>query len=193
MLGIPRKSESLYIKKAHINIGCIMKIIPNVIPEKAFTFLGCVFYGDPFHSAEEWSIENEIGQLWQRFRKLIYKYSILLDKIRVNPQVWYELHIETEEFKKTKLYYVFVGIEVSNFEESPLEMFVKILPTIQYLVYTTKVDNTNAIEYLFKEWIPENEYEQAYPYIIEAYDERRFKGMDNKKSEVDWYIPIKRI
>ncbi len=169
-----------------------MTIKPEITPERTFNLLGCVYYGDPFHSAEEWSGENEIGHLWQRFMGLAYKYSILLNKIRVGSQIGYELHIEPEEYKKTKQYYVFVGIEVSSVEEAPVEMFIKTLPTTKYLVYTTKVHDANAVEYLFKDWIPKNGYEQAYPYIIQAYDNKRFKGMDDKDSEIDWYIPIKK-
>ena len=125
-----------------------MNLEPEIISERGFTLLGCVFYGDPFHTAEEWSYENEIGHLWQRFMKLAFKNSILLDRIRVDPEIAYEIHIEPEEYEKTKRYYVFVGMEISSIEEVPLEMFLKKLPISKYLVCTTKVSEPNAIEAL---------------------------------------------
>ena len=170
-----------------------MKLKPKIISKRGFTFLGCVFYGDPFHAAEEWSYENEIGHLWQRFMKLAYKYSILLDKIRVGPQIGYEIHIEPGEYEETKRYYVFVGMEVSSVEEVPMEMFVKTLPVTKYLVCTTEVSEANEIEALFKKWIPENNLEQAYPYIIQAYDAKRYRGLYDKTSEIDWFIPIRSL
>ena len=69
-----------YIKEIKFKITLIE---PTILEEKTFKLLGCVFYGDPFHSAEEWSYENEIGKLWQRFGALTYKYSILMNKISI--------------------------------------------------------------------------------------------------------------
>ncbi|MCP4763879.1 MAG: hypothetical protein GY870_19060, partial [archaeon] len=46
---------------------------------------------------------------------------------------------------------------------------------------------------LFNIWLPNSQYEQIYPYIIECYDAKRFLGLENNKSEIDWYIPIEEI
>ena len=85
-------------------------IKPTILEEKTFKLLGCVFYGDPFHSAKEWTYENEIGKLWQRFAKVSYKYSILLKKICTDVDIGYEIHLEPEEYKETRNYYVMVGM-----------------------------------------------------------------------------------
>lgn len=166
---------------------------PNIIEEKVISLLGCVYYGNPFLRAAEWDSENEVGKLWNRFMGLVQRYSALLSKINLNPMVGYEVHIEPEEYEKTQNYYVFVGIEVEDLTEIPMEMFVKILPKVTYLTFTTKVHDNTPVEYYLKEWIPQNEYEQAYPFIIETYDGRRYKGMNDKESEIDWLIPIKKI
>lgn len=170
---------------------CALNREPKIIDEKIFRLLGCVFYGDPFHSAKEWTIENEIGKTWLRFGNLSRKYSILLKKINANPYVAYEIHIEPEEYKKTKKYDIFVGIEVKNYEEVPVEMFVKILPKTRYVMFITKGRDFSEGEYVFKKWLPNSNCEQAYPYIIQSYDRRRFKALDDEESEIDWYIPIK--
>jgi AraC family transcriptional regulator len=164
---------------------------PQITRELALQLLGCVYYGDPFHQAKEWTIENEIGQLWQRFMKLAQKYPSLLAGISSPNNLGYEVHIETEEYLTTRKYYVFVGVEVTSIEEVPLEMFVKVLPKTRYAVFTTKVDDKETGLHVLREWLPQNGFEQAYPYIIEAYSPERFRGVDDPQSEVDWYIPIK--
>ena len=163
----------------------------QITDEIGFKLLGSVFWGDPFHSAEEWSVENEIGKLWMRFMGLVKKNSKLLQKIWIRPDVGYEIHIETEEFRKNKQYYVFVGMEVTNLEEIPVDMFAKILPKTKYVMTTTKVHEFDTVEYILKDWIRKGDYEQAYPYIIQVYDYKRFKGMEHKDSELDWYIPLR--
>jgi AraC family transcriptional regulator len=141
---------------------------------------------------KEWTIENEIGKIWQRFMSLAGKYSSLLSKISTS-NTCYEVHIEPEEYKTTKNYYVFVGIEVASIKEVPLEMFVKILPATRYAQFTTKTSNKDAGATIIREWLPHNGYVQVYPYIIEAYDSTRFKSVDDPESEIDWYIPVKEV
>ena len=169
-------------------------IEPSIFEDKTFKLLGCVFFGDPFHLAKEWSSENEIGKLWQRFGSLSYKYNILLNKICTDNNIALELHLEPDEFKETKKYYVMVGMEVNNIDEIPLEMFIKILPKTSYLVFTTSMSNKFELgAYVYKEWMPKNDYNQAYPYILQWYDRRRYKGLEDPESEIDWYIPVKKM
>ena len=168
--------------------------------------LGCVFYGDPFHDSKEWSYKNEIGKLWQRFMRLSKKYSSYLEKINVEPGVAYELHLEPEEYENTKRYYVFVAIAVDFVAEVPLEFFQKALPKTKYLQFTTKATAQNNAEYFFKEWLGSKDaeeskgegkseassYDQAYPYVLQRYDER-YRGLNDPKSELGWMVPIKKM
>lgn len=109
----------------------------------------------------------------------------------LNSTISYEIHIEPEEYVNTRQYYVFVGFELKKISEVPLEMFIKILPSIQYLKFTAKAKDHDSGEYYFKNWFSHSKYEQAYPYIIQAYDAQRFKSLEDEESEIDWYIPIK--
>ncbi|XES77054.1 MAG: GyrI-like domain-containing protein [Candidatus Bathyarchaeia archaeon] len=168
-----------------------MELQVTITPELTLQLLGCVYYGDPFHQAKEWAIENEIGKLWQRFMNLCQKYSNLLAGISSQPNIGYEVHIEPEEYLATRKYYVFAGVQVTSIQEIPLEMFVKVLPKTRYATFTTKVADEKTGLYVLKEWLPQNGLEQAYPYIIEAYNAERFRGVDDPQSEVDWYIPVK--
>ena len=164
---------------------------PLILEEKSFQMLGCVFYGDPFHSAKEWSYENEIGNLWQRFGKLAHKYKILLEKIMVNQNVGYELHIEPADYDLKRKFNVYVGIEVKGFEFLPLEMFVKILPKTKYLFFTTGYKGEEC-ESIFSSWLPKSDFEQSYPYIMQSYSPERWNSLNphDPKNKMDWYIPI---
>lgn len=165
---------------------------PIITEEKIFNLLGCIYYGDPFHLAAPWSYENEIGLLWKRYIELAKIYKNFLNKINVNPNIGYEVHIEPKEFQDTKNFYIFVGIEVFSLEFVPLEMIIKKLPKTKYLNFTTKADDFKTCGNIYNEWLPSSEYEQSYPYIIEAYEHPRYKGLTDKESEIDWYIPIKK-
>lgn len=160
---------------------------------KRLKLIGCVYYGDPFHSKEGWNVENEIGLLWKRFMNLCEKHNEIIEKYRTNKNIAYEIHIQPKDYKETKKFYVFAGMEVNNFEEMPLEMVSKVLPATMYAIFTFKgKDIFRGGEYIWQKWLPNSNYEEAYPYFIEAYDEVRFHGLDNKDSEIDYYIPIKR-
>jgi AraC family transcriptional regulator len=169
----------------------MMRMEPQITRSTALKLVGCVYYGDPFHDAEEWAVENEVGKLWQRFMSLSHKYSSFLAGISAKKNVAYEVHIEPEEYRATKNYYVFVGVEVISIEEIPLEMFVKVLPETQYALFTTKLKDKHLAAQVLEKWIPQNGLEQAYPYVIEAYEVGRFRSVDDVASEIDWYIPVK--
>jgi len=166
----------------------------EIIVNRSFRLLGCVYYGDPFHSEAGWTEENEIGLTWQRFMTIFQKNQELIKKFIVNEDFGYELHIEPDEYKDTKKYYVFVGMEVSEeIEKVPLEMFIKVLPTTMYAVFTFKgKDIIRAGNYIWHNWLPTSDkYKEAFPYEIQAYERKRFFGLNDERSEIDFYIPIK--
>ena len=156
--------------------------------------IGCVYYGDPFHSEGEWSVENEIGLLWKRFMNLYEEHKDIIERYSTNKDIAYEIHIQPEDYKETKKFYVYVGVEVRKLDEMPLGMFSKVFPATMYAIFTFKgKDMFRGGEYIWQKWLPSSEnYEEAYPYFIQAYDKTRFHGLDNEESEIDYYIPIKR-
>jgi len=173
----------------------MVEIIPKISEQKQLIILGCNFYGNPFHSAGEWSKNNEIGNLWIRFLQNYQKYSFLLDKLNVFPGKSFEVHFEPPNFKKSKNFEVFVGIVVEQLgEEIPLEFVLKILPASKYASVTSYGNDYSSVDYLFSEWLksPKSLYKQSYPFMIEYYDEKRFDSndMNNPKSEIDWWIPV---
>ena len=163
---------------------------PIILEVKSFKLLGCVYYGDPFHSAKGWDPKNEIGNTWNRFGYLYGKYKEFLDRIREGNVFGYEVHIEPGDYTKKKKFHVFVGLEVKSLDFFPLDMFYKELPKTKYLFFSTKYRGEEC-EYIFSKWLPESKYEQSYPYIMQSYSPERWKGEDNPDSLMDWHIPIK--
>ncbi|BDZ70780.1 GyrI-like domain-containing protein [Methanobacterium petrolearium] len=158
---------------------------------KTLKLVGCVYYGDPFHSNEEWSTENEIGVTWSRFQRLCYFHDEMLHKEALG-DVAYEVHIQPDDYKDTGNFYVYVGVEVKNLDEMPIEMFGKTLPSTKYVVFTFKgEDMFNGGNYIWNEWLPDSKYDESYPYMVLAYDKNRFRGINDPKSEVDFYVPVK--
>ena len=163
---------------------------PTIIEEKVFRLLGCVYYGNPFHSAKGWDPNNEIGNTWKRFETLGRKYWEFLEKIREGDTYGYEVHIEPADYDMKKKFHIFVGIEVKSLEFFPLEMFYKTLPKTKYLFFTTKYMGEGA-DYYFNKWLPESNYETSYPYIMQSYSPKRWKNEKDPDSLMDWYVPIK--
>ncbi|MHA2271986.1 MAG: GyrI-like domain-containing protein [Candidatus Hodarchaeales archaeon] len=155
--------------------------------------IGCIFYGDPFHSAGGWSEENEIGLTWQRFSVLYEKHKDFIQQHQINRDLTYEVHIEPAEYPKTKKFYVFVGVEVSALNEIPLEMFNNILPPARYAIFTFKgKEMFRGGDFIWKKWLPESGYRESHPFLIQAYDDKRFDHRNIENSELDYYIPIER-
>ncbi|MHA1557781.1 MAG: GyrI-like domain-containing protein [Candidatus Heimdallarchaeota archaeon] len=165
---------------------------PKIVNKDEMKLIGCVFYGDPFHSVKGWEMENEIGKLWVRFSNLISEVKHQLKDSIINPTISYEVHIDPVVVKEEKKWYVFIGVEVKNFDNAPLEMFCKILPKTKYAIYTAKSTNfREANDYIYKEWLPKSKYKESHSFQIQAYDSTRFTGMGENESEIDFYIPIK--
>ncbi len=165
---------------------------PKIISKKELHLIGCIFYGNPFHSAKGWDTANEIGKLWQKFDILMKKNKENLQKYLVDSDVSYEVHIDPEISKEENKWYVFVGSEVENLEEMPLEMFYKIMPKTRYALFTSKgKDYLYANDIIYKEWLPKSNFEESFSFQIQVYDSKRYFGLDNEESEIDFYIPIK--
>ena len=92
---------------------------------------GMSYYG-PL-TGEGWSRENPIGQLWQRFNQFFDSTPDFSEARPVNPGIGYEINIwNEEEWQETKCFYVFVGVEVDQLDDMPLEVVGKLLPAGTY-------------------------------------------------------------
>lgn len=163
---------------------------PKIVDRAQITLVGFSFFGDPFKLSGGWTEENEIGRLWQRFMTYFVAQRERLKHV-VSATVCYELHIEHAETRRTGEYEVFVGVEVNQLEDVPVEITIKILPASTYAVFTLTgreitSDWPNAIE----AWLTQSIYRRAATYGFQYYDER-FKDMQHiEESVLDVYVPV---
>jgi AraC family transcriptional regulator len=104
----------------------------------------------------------------------------------------YEVWIDSEGEKDTKNKYIFVGVEVAKLEDLPLEFVARIMPKTRYAVFAVKMPEIKAggIKMLWSKWLPETGLKTSFNYMIEYYDNQRFKDMDSPDSEIDFMVSI---
>ncbi|NMB70503.1 GyrI-like domain-containing protein [candidate division WWE3 bacterium] len=166
------------------------KMRPRVTKPLSLKLLGCVYYGNPFHSHEEGSIKNEIGLLWERFYKIYSTHMAELADVIVEKNVSWEVHIQTEELANAKDYTVFAGIQVSRPIEKPIAFFYKELPKTRYAVFEIKGrEFMSSLNYIYNNWLPTSKYNESHGYMIWRYDEKA-KHLDDPECTLQAYIPI---
>lgn len=164
----------------------------TIVNREQMILVGFSFFGDPFTTSGDWTLENEIGRLWNRFINFTTQGENRIRHV-VNPGVAYEVHVWNEETAEKGHFEVFVGVEVAQLEDVPVELLVKVLPATQYAVFTLQGEQivSDWSRPIHHEWMPASNYENAYPFMFQYYDQR-FKGLDQLEgSQLDVYIPIK--
>jgi predicted transcriptional regulator YdeE len=167
---------------------------PILIDHPPASIVGMTFYGDPFSASAGWTEENEIGRLWARMMAYWQAHSATLRHVR-EPGVMLEIHVWSEASRHTGEFDVFVGVEVAELEAVPVDLVVKLLPATTYAIFTLEGEEitTDWPQQIYQAWMSEASYESAHPYMIQHYD-ARFKGLDHLEgSELDIYIPVKRV
>lgn len=165
---------------------------PKIVETQRMLLLGFSFFGDPFQVSGGWTEENEIGRTWKRFMSFLEEHPQRLKHVTTD-EVAYEVHIYHEETPQTGEFEVFVGLEVEELEDVPLEVCVKILPPATYAVFTLQGEQivSDWPMMIFGEWLPQVGYEGEHSHSIQRYDER-FKGVDSiAESILEIYIPVK--
>jgi AraC family transcriptional regulator len=165
---------------------------PKIVARGQIILVGFGFFGDPFQFSEGWTEENEIGRLWNRFLAYLARDDARIQHVK-NAEVFYEVHIEHEETTSKGHYEVFVGLEVEQLQDVPIEVVVKILPPTEYAVFTLRGEQmaSDWSKTIFQTWMPGSGYQAAHKYGFQLYDQR-FKGLENlDESALDVYVPIK--
>ena len=166
---------------------------PTLVEKRQMVLLGFSFFGDPFSISAGWTEENEIGRLWKRFMAYFAERRHRIKHVK-SDEVLYEVHVQHEETALTGEFEVFVGLEVKELEDVPVEMSVKILPPATYAVFTLygKQIASDWPRMIYAEWMPSSGYQSAYSYSFQRYD-KRFKGVQHiDESTLDVYVPVKR-
>jgi predicted transcriptional regulator YdeE len=165
---------------------------PRIVETQQMLLVGFSFFGDPFEMAGGWSEENEIGRTWTRFMSFLEKHRASIKHV-VTDAVAYEVHVHHEETAQTGEFEVFVGLEVEDLEDVPVQLTVKVLPPATYAAFTLHGEQivSDWSKMVFAEWLPQAGYEGDHSHSIQRYDER-FKGLDPiDESVLEIYIPVR--
>jgi predicted transcriptional regulator YdeE len=165
---------------------------PKIIDRAQIVLTGFSFFGDPFKLSGGWTEENEIGRLWKRFMAYFLQQRNRIKHV-ASSAVFYELHVEHAETRRTGEFEVFVGVEVNRLEDVPVELSIKILPPATYAVFTLAgLEITSDWPRLIEAWFSQSGYRRAGDYGFQYYDER-FKDMQHiEESVLDVYTPVER-
>ena len=167
---------------------------PKSFKRAQLNLVGFSFYGDPLRLSPGWTEENEIGRLWSRFMAYAEQYREQMGAIVTNPGIAYEVHIYNDDTMATGVFEVFVGVELADTAQAPIDTVIKVLPETQYAVFTIQ---GQAIVgdwplSIYQEWLPQSDYELAHEFHIQYHD-GSFKGFDRlDESSLDVYVPVKR-
>jgi AraC family transcriptional regulator len=168
---------------------------PKIVEREQIILVGFSFYGDPFSEHGGWTEENEVGRLWQRFLAYLAENRDRVKHLR-GDDLAYEVHIGGYEETDAKGYYeVFVGMEVTELEDVPVQLLIKVLPPTRYAVFTLRGERiaSDWPRMVYEEWLPSSGYQSAHDYLIELYDQR-FKGLENLAgSELDIHVPVRQV
>ena len=163
---------------------------PKVVRRDAFLVAGYGFFGDPFVSSAAWTEENEIGKLWKRFTGFCVDRAEEIPPTSI-PGIGYEFHIWNQDVLETGHYEVFVGIEVKDVVNLPVDLSVKSIPARKYAMFTLAgelIEKELSAE--MAEWLAAAGLKQVGTFIFNLYDER-YKGTQNHPdSEIEVYVPV---
>jgi AraC family transcriptional regulator len=154
--------------------------IPRFVELGAKKVVGCSIYTS--------GTQTDFPRIWEVFGK---RREEIPNK--VNSSVRYAIEFYGEEFHTEGKWFYMPCVEVMSFDDIPMIMVAKIIPAARYAVFTHKGGVKGIHElfmYIYKVWLPNSEFELAFNFDMEAYDER-FLGIDNPESILEIYVPIR--
>lgn len=142
------------------------------------------------HSIEMSFIENKTFQLWSGFMPKRKEIKNPVDGNLYSLEVYPENHFDN--FDPNDIFQKWAAVEVSNFENVPLDMKTLIVPSGLYAVFLHSgpaVEAHKTYQYIFAEWLPKSEYVVDERPHFAVMDEKYKK--DDPDSEEEIWIPIK--
>lgn len=131
----------------------------------------------------------------KRAQKLFIEFMTRKSEIQscINHTQVFGVSTDPENYNQdTDTFEFFVGVEVSVLDDVAAGMVTKTIPENDYVVFTFKgpVDQVGSVhDYLYSEWLPNNNYQLCGLYNLEVYDERHHR-LESEESIIDIYFPI---
>ena len=163
---------------------------PTITTQESITLMGFGFFGDAFAQSAEWTEENEIGRLWNRFMTFVQGQPLPT----LVQSHYYEVHTEVPEAAEKGYVDVFVGAATTKADGLPAGPLYKVLPAGEYALFTLRGEAIAGDWYysMLREWLPDAGLRLRWPFVVQRYDER-FKGTDRlAESELDILVPVAR-
>ncbi len=170
----------------------------EVIKKEKMYLAGLQYYGDI--EQEDMTIEDQIDRLWFRFATFCRsRWSIIEDKV-VCPDLSYEIQIwDEEELKKEGKLSIFVGVELEDLDDIPLELSGKVLPAGKYISFKLKGEEIKTWEEdILQDWFPHDDYWIRYfedkVFHVQCFHEEKFRGVENLEgSELKVLVPVEEV
>ncbi|MBK9247509.1 MAG: GyrI-like domain-containing protein [Ignavibacteria bacterium] len=132
--------------------------------------------------------KSDFPEIWDVFIKRMDEIPHALKS-----ETSYAVEFLGQEFHTEGKWFYMPCIEVTEFDEIPILMVAKTIPAARYAVFTHTGDISGVHElytFVFKEWLPNSEFEMAFDFNLELYDER-FLGVDNPESQLEILVPVR--
>ncbi len=161
----------------------LTKNIPKNEPE--LIDLGPLYLvGIPFYY--EFTAADDLSKQWQN---LTNNVSVISN--RIIPEKYFQVQYWFEDQDPGSIFF-FVCLEVSSFEEVPIQFTAKKLPEMKYLKFLHKgLSNKVAYtyQYIYEQYLPDTDYKLPHLFNFEFYGDQH-KGPYNEDSISEIYIPV---
>jgi AraC family transcriptional regulator len=154
---------------------------PKIVTLRPLYLAGQPYYGNPEGGA--------FSKAWERFDTQHHPVPG-----RVDPKIYYGLQVYGPEFMSEHHWLYMPSVQVNDLTDLPGMLFGKTLPACTYAVFTAQhglPSIPDAFMEAYQKWIPNSDYEIAYPFDFELYDDDRFQG-GGPEGEIDIYIPVRK-
>ncbi|GMQ55914.1 AraC family transcriptional regulator [Vallitalea sediminicola] len=157
----------------------LVKSTPELIVKDDIKLVGIPFYYDI-------QFNNNLSEPWGH---LMSHLGVIKNK--VEPQRFYQLQYWFPE-QDTESIYFYIAVEVSDFEDIPIQLTEKVISKHKYLKFQHK-GLANQVgytyKYIYNEYLPETDYQLPYLFNFEYYGKQHL-GPYNADSISDIYIPV---
>lgn len=150
---------------------------PQIIRKAQMILVGISVLGDS---------RTDVPGLWARFGEIEPRI------VNAVPTARYVVITWGEETLLTYQHFLYVGVEVKRVQRPPLRSVIKVLPALQYAVFSAwshELDDTWF--YALQEWLPASPYREP-GFIIQRYDRARYIEARRGRREIDILIPLRK-
>ncbi len=170
----------------------------EIIEKERMKLAGFDYRGSMLDEKE--SFEKKIENLWGTLSEFCVNKWLSIDDEVVDPKYSYEVQVwNEEELDQEGKLEVFVGFELEDIDEIPVELVNKVLPATKYISFQLKGEEIETWEEdILQDWIPDSDYWirsfDEYLFHIQCFHEEKYKGIDNiEDSELEVLIPVEKV